>query len=261
MQTTAESGTVPTKSTVTARLADATGHRTDTLSAQYRRITGTTTSESDPDAICTDLSTWIRNNKPTIRTLVEDGTTTFEDVSLSSLNPIFETAWTGEQINEGDLAESAVRTEAETYEQIREIIDGDPSPWSQLQSAGKMLREEHPESPTTDSVTIVLNKSTPPSPHRVEQLIEESKNPRPPVTGDDAWAELQRVAETLREDLPHAEITDTVTDAVDGDERPEQVRTTELLSEATTILERVETIQAHMNKLDDGAVVRIDRSE
>jgi len=40
MQTTAESGSVPTKTTVSSRLADATGHRVDELTTQYRRVTG-----------------------------------------------------------------------------------------------------------------------------------------------------------------------------------------------------------------------------
>jgi len=47
---------------------------------------------------------------------------------------------------------------------------------------------------------------------------------------DDAWAELQRVAEELRRELPNADVTDDVTAAVDADDRPTDERATELLA-------------------------------
>jgi hypothetical protein len=261
MQKTAESGSVPTKETVASRLADATGHRVDELSAQHRHITGTNTDVSEPADICANLTRWVRNNESTVRTLLNDGATTFENVSFDDLEPVLETAWKDEQIDEGELVASSVRTQAETYEQVRNILSGDPSPWSQLKTAGEMLREEHPDSPTTDSVEIVLAKSKPPALQRVDDLIEEAKNPKPPRPDGEAWANLLSVAEALREDLPNADITDTVTAAVDGDERPSEARTTELLSEANTVLKRMRTVQDRLDDLDDGEIVLIERNE
>jgi hypothetical protein len=261
MQTTADSDSVPTKETVASRLADATGHRVKKLTAQYRHITGTEPDASDPEEICADLTTWLQNNESTAKTLLEEGTATFEEVSFDSLEVVFDTAWNGGQIDEGELVASDVRTQAEMFEQVRDVMSGNPGPWAQLAEAGKMLRDEHPKSPTTDSVGIVLGKSKPPKLQRVEALIEESKDPKPPRPDGEAWANLLSVAEELREDLPNAEITDTVTAAVDADERPSEARTSELLSEATTILERMRTAQQRLDDLDDGDIVLIEGRE
>jgi len=91
---------------------------------------------------------------------------------------------------------------------------GAKNPWEQLQSAYDGLQAEQPDSPTTESVGTVLGSSRLPSIQRVRQLIEEAKNPKLPGADDDAWAELQRVAEELRRELPNADVTDDVTAAV-----------------------------------------------
>jgi hypothetical protein len=95
----------------------------------------------------------------------------------------------------------------------------------------------------------------------VQQLIEEAKDPKPPGADDDAWAELQRVAEELRQELPNATVTDEVTSVVDADERPTEDRTTELLSEANTVLERMRTVQERLDDLDENDIVVIERTE
>jgi hypothetical protein len=261
MRTTAESGSVPTKQTVTSRLADATGYRVDELSEQYRRITGSTPDVSDPDDIRATLSEWVRENESSIRDILDEGTDTFEDISLGSLEQVFETTWNGEKVAEAELVASGVRQELETYETVRDLLVGEPSPWSQLQSASETLRIEHPDSPTTESVETVLDASRPPSLQRVQQLVEEAKDPKPPGADDDAWAELQRVAEDLRQELPNAAVTDEVTSAVDSDDRPTEDRTTELLSEANTVLERMRIVQERLDGLGENEIVLIERDE
>jgi hypothetical protein len=121
-----------------------------------------------------------------------------------------------------------------------------------------MLREEHPDSPTTESVETTLAASRPPSKRRVRQLIERAKDPRPPGADDDAWAELQMVAEELRQDLPNAEVTDDVTAAVDADERPSEERVDELLSEAKKVLERIQSVNERLDGLEDGSIVLLE---
>ncbi|RRJ28508.1 hypothetical protein [Halocatena pleomorpha] len=261
MQTTAESGSVPTKETLTTRIVDATGHRVDVLSDQYRQITGGTIDGADPIEICADLTTWVRENELSVRTLLDDATDTFSGVSFDSLETVFETAWAGDQIEEETLVTSSVRQQAKTYDKVREILDGDPSPWTQLESAGETLRAEHPDSPTTEAVETVLGSSRPPSLQRVQQLIDEADDPKPPGADDDVWAELQRVAEALRQELPNATITDDVTAAVNADERPTEERSEELLSEAKTILDRMRTIQEQLDGLGDDEIVLIDKAE
>ncbi|TKX52593.1 hypothetical protein EXE42_15940, partial [Halorubrum sp. SP3] len=74
MRATAESNTVPSVTTVESRLRDAKGHRVDETSAQYRRITGNSTTESAPDAICDDLKVWLRSNEEDVRGTVDAAT-------------------------------------------------------------------------------------------------------------------------------------------------------------------------------------------
>ncbi|ELZ28951.1 hypothetical protein C474_13654 [Halogeometricum pallidum JCM 14848] len=259
MQTTAESGSVPTKPTVTSRLTNATGHRVDELSTQYRRVTGESSDSSDPDEICAGLTKWLRDNESEVGSLLDDATTTFDDVSFDELESIFEITWSGDQLTEGELVGSSTRQQAEDYEKVRELLEGESSPWSELQSAHDDLRTDHPDSPTTESVATVLNASRPPSLQRVRQLIEEAKNPKPPGADDDAWAELQRVAEELRQELPNADITDDVTGLVDADDRPTDERATELLDEAEELLARIREVKETLDDVDDGGIVLIDK--
>ncbi|WP_302080588.1 hypothetical protein [Salinibaculum rarum] len=261
MQATADSGSVPTKQTVTSRLTDATGHRVDELSAQHRHITGTDSDASDPVDICADITAWVQDNEADIRALLEEATATFDDISFDSLEAVFETAWDGEQIDEAALVASSVRQQAKTYEQARAILDGKTSPWSQLKAAGDTLREEYHDSPTTESVVSVLNASRPPSRQRVQQLIEEAEDPQPPRPDDDVWTDLQRTAEELRQELPNATITDSVTRTVDSDERPSEDRSKELLSEANTVLDRIRAIRSQLDSLEDSDIIAIDSDE
>jgi len=260
MQTTAESGSVPTKTTVTSRLSDATGHRVDELSTQYRRVTGDAPSASAPDELCAELTEWIRGNESTVDTLLDDATATFDGVSFGDLESVFEVAWTGDQIDEGVLVESAVRQQAEDYAAVRELLAGKPSPWSKLQSTHEKLQAAHPDSPTTESVSTVLDASRPPSIQRVRQLIEEAKDPKPPGADDDAWADLQRVAEELRQELPNATLTDEVTGVVDADDRPTDERAAELLDESETLLARIRDVRETLDDIDDGGIVLIEDS-
>jgi len=255
MQTTAETGSVPTKSTVTSRLVDATGHRVDELSEQYRRVTGEATDTTDPDKIFSELTDWLRENESEVKTLLDDGKATFDGVSFEGLRSVFEVAWSDDQITEGELVGSSARQQAEDYEKVRDLLDGEPSPWSELQAAHDDLQANHSDSPTTESVATVLDASRPPSFQRVQQLIEEAKDPR---TGGGAWAELQRVAEELRQELPNANITDDVTELVDADDRPTDEQATGLLDEAEELLARIREVRDTLDDIDKGGIVLIE---
>jgi hypothetical protein len=257
MRATAEGDTAPSVTTVESRLEDANGHRVDETSAQYRRITGETVADSDPEAICADLSAWLRSNEDAVRGIVDGATDEFDDVVLGHLEDVFEAVWAGEELSEGDVVDSAVVQQAETYEQVRDLLDdsGGSALWSQLRAAGEELREEHPDSPTTESVETTLAASRPPSERQVRQLIERAKDPRPPGADDNAWAELEMVAEKLRQELPNAEVTDAVTAAVDADERPSEEPVNELLSEAKKVLERIQSVKEQLDGLEDGSIV------
>lgn len=258
MQTTAESGSVPTKTTVSSRLADATGHRVDELTSQYRRVTGERCDASDPEEICVVLTEWIRENESVVQALLDDATATFDGISLDDLEAVFEMAWNDGEIGEGELVAAAVRQQAEAYEKVRDLLGGEKNPWEQLQSAYDGLQAEQPDSPTTESVETVLGSSRLPSIQRVRQLIEEAKNPKLPGADDDAWAELQRVAEELRRELPNADVTDDVTAAVDADDRPTDERATELLGEAEKLLSRIRAVRDALDDVDEGSIVLIE---
>ena len=256
MQTTAESGSVPTVQTVSTRLSDATVHRVDVLSEQYRRLTGENTSESEPAEICRALSEWVRTTESEITQLVDDATATFDAVSFDSLRSMFERTWEGEQIDEATLVDSTVQRQAETYATAREILGGDPSPWSQLKATLEPLQAEYPDSPTTESVQAVLTASRPPSLRRVQQLIEEADDPR---TGGDVWEDLKSIAGELRQELPNAAVTDEVTQLVDEDDRPPEDQATELLEEAESLLARIREVKEQLDTAEEGSITIIEK--
>ena len=258
LQTTAADGSVPTKETVETRLSDAADHRVDELSMQYRRITGDTPDSSDPDGIRGELTNWIRETEPTVKTLLDDGTDTFEGISLDNLESMFESVWNNEEINEQQLVADTIRQQAKIYKKVRNLLAGDPSPWSKLESAGASLGADHPESPTTDAVEAVLDASQPPSLQRVQQLIEEASDPKPPDPDDDVWSALLSVAEDLRQELPNAGITDEVTEAIDDDDRPTDDRAAELLNESERLLSRIREVDDTLDSVDDGSIVLIE---
>jgi hypothetical protein len=92
----------------------------------------------------------------------------------------------------------------------------------------------------------------------VRQLIERAKDPKPPGVDDDAWAELQTVAEELRQKLPNADVTDEVTAAVDADERPTEERVNELLSASKMILDRIVKVKERLDELEDRGIIMIE---
>ncbi|MFB6202291.1 MAG: hypothetical protein ABEI98_09795 [Halorhabdus sp.] len=260
METTAESGTVPSVATVESRIQDAETHRVDELSTQYRRITGEAISASAPSEVCDALTDWLRSNEASVRSILDEATGEFDELVFDDLEAVFETAWEQEQVTEATLIDTTVDQQAAAYERARELFaatDGD-SLWSQLQEAGRQLRDEHPDSPTTETVETALSSSRPPTKQRVRQLIEQAEDPKPPDADDDAWAELQSVAEELRHDLPNADVTDEVTDVVDSDERPSEERVNELLSESKTVLDRIREVQERLDTLESGSVVLIE---
>ncbi|GAA0459630.1 hypothetical protein MUK72_16110 (plasmid) [Halococcus dombrowskii] len=257
LQTTAGDNSVPTKSTVETRLSDAVDHRVDVLSTQYRRITGGATSASTPDEIRTEFTNWVCENESALKALLSDGEDTFKEISLDSLRSMLEDAWWNGEINEQQLVSATVRQQAKTYEKARDLLAGDPSPWSKLESAGDSLRSNHPESPTTDAVEAILGKSQPPSLQRVQRLIDEASDPIPPGD-DDVRSDLLSVAEDLRQELPNAGITDEVTEAVADDDRPTDDQATDLLDEAETLLIRIRKIDDALDSVDDGNIVLIE---
>jgi hypothetical protein len=258
LQTTAEDSSVPTKRTVERRLSDAANHRVDELSTQYRRVTGDTTNVSAPDEIRAELTSWVRENESAVEALLSDGTDTFEGISLDSLESMFEAAWNDGQIDEQQLVSATVRQQAKTYEKVQALLVGDPSPWSRLESAVASLRADHPESPTTATIEAALGASQPPSLQRVQQLIEEASNPKPPGAGNDVWSDLLSVAEDLRQELPDADITDQVTESIAGDDRPTEDQAAELLDEAETLLSRIREVNDALDSVDDGSIVLIE---
>jgi len=260
MRATAEGETVPSVSTVESRLADAKGHRVDETSAQYRRITGESIADSDPEAICADLSAWLRSNEDAVRTILDIAIEEFDGIVLDDLGETFEMAWEGQELSEEAVVDSTVVQQTEIYERARTLLEDTEggSPWSQLQQQAEALRREHPNSPTTEAVETTLAAAQPPTPRRVRQLLERAADPKPPNAGDGAWVELQTVATTLRQELPNATVTEEVTAALKADGRPDETRVNELLSEARTVLDRMEAVSAQLERMSSGEIVLIE---
>jgi len=257
MQTTAESGSVPTKTTVSSRLADATGHRVDELTSQYRRVTGERCDASDPEEICVVLTEWIRENESVVQALLDDATATFDGISLDDLEAVFEMAWNDGEIGEGELVAAAVRQQAEAYEKVRDLLGGEkpvgavavgirrsPGRATGLTDHGIGWDCARFVAAPVDSACSAADRGS-----------EESETAG---ADDDAWAELQRVAEELRRELPNADVTDDVTAAVDADDRPTDERATELLGEAEKLLSRIRAVRDALDDVDEGSIVLIE---
>ena len=260
MRATAEGSTVPSVATVESRLRDAKDHRVDETSAQYRRITGETATGSAPEEICTELCAWLRSNDEEVRRIIDAATETFDGVGVGDLERVFETVWDGSDLPERDLVDSAVVQQAGTYEAVRGLFEatGGRSLWSRLREAGRTLREDHPDSPTTAAVETALASSSPPTERFVRGLLERADDPE--TEGDsEAWAELQRIADRLQRDLPNADITGEVTAAIGADDRPSEERTQELLEDARAILDRAAAVTEALDGLDEGEIVLIEK--
>jgi hypothetical protein len=262
MRATSESTTVPSVATVRSRLEDAENHRVDQLRSQYNRVTGEAASASTPDALCVEIADWLREHETRVRNILDATRAEFEEVALDELEAVFDSAWDDGEVKEGAVVDQLVVEQTTTYERCRKLFDDTDgsSLWTQLETAGDELETKHPRSPTTTAVQNTLTSARPPTVQRVEQLIEEAEDPKPPDAEDDAWAELQRVAEDLRQELPNAEITDEVTSVVDVGDRPTEGRTNELLSQANTRLERIRDVRDELDALTDDSIVLIDRS-
>ncbi|WP_158293755.1 hypothetical protein, partial [Halorubrum sp. SP3] len=111
------------------------------------------------------------------------------------------------------------------------------------------------ETLTRESVDAVLTSSTTPTPTRVDDLIEEAKDP---ISGTDTWERLKYAADELREELPNADITQTVTRIVDADDRPGEERAEELLREANDLLDRLRSVNERLDSLDEDSIVIIE---
>ena len=260
MQATAEGENVPSVATVRARLDDAETYRVEELSAQYQRLTGSAATETDPSEILDSLTTWLRESEQRVRPVLEAATTEFESLTFDALRSVLDAVWEGDTLSEGDIVDAAVVQQTEVYEDVRVLLDDSEgeSLWAALQRTAASLRESHPESPTTEAVEAALGSSRPPSEQRVRQLIERGTEPLPKGAGDGDWAKLETVAESLRQELPNAEITDEVTAAVDADERPSEACVESLLTEATEVLGRIREVNDVLDGLADGSIVLID---
>ena len=260
MRATAESSTVPSVATVESRLQDAAGYRVDETSAQYRRITGDTISETDPADICTDLGEWLRSHEDEVQECIEAATNEFDDIVLDDLKVMFERVWDGEDLSESAVVSSDIVRQSKTYEQVRRLFDDTDgaSLWSRLQEASRELREEHPETLTRTSVDAAVSSSTPPTLTRVEGLLEEAEDP---LLGRDTWEQLEHIADELQQELPNADLTQTVTSLVSTDDRPSEQRASELLSEANELLKRIRSVQDRLDSLNDRSIVIIEESQ
>jgi hypothetical protein len=216
-------------------------------------MTGEPADSSDPDEMCAALTEWLRENESTVNTLLDDATATFDGVSFDDIESVLEAASNGDRIEEAQLVDAAFDQQAKEYQKAREILQEDPSPWSQLQDRYRTLRAEHPQSLTTESIGDTLDASRPPSLKEVQRLLT-----MPVIGGDDIWAELQRVAEELRQELPNADVTDEVMGLVDANDRPTDEQATELLDEAEELLARIRAVRDALDDVDDGGIVLIE---
>jgi hypothetical protein len=255
MRVTAESETVPSVSTVEKRIEDAETYRVDALAERYRQITGETAVESEPEAVCEALGEWLRSNESQVQTVVDQATDEFDGLDLDALVGVFEDAWGDGSLEEADLVTKAVEQQAERYAAARELFDETDGEalWTQLEAVQAELQADHAESPTTARAEAMLERSQPPKPGQVRQVLKRAVDPLPP---DEVLSSLEALSTELQDQLPAAEITDRVAELL-NEEEPSRETASELLDEAETVLDRIGPVNEHLDAAADGTLVAV----
>jgi len=190
--------------------------------------------------------------------VIDWGTATFEGVELSALQSLL--ADGGDDLEEATIVDSKLQSAAETLQRCRGLMSGDPGLWEQLEDAYAILEAEHAESPTTERVGKALDTSTPPAASKVQELLEQANDPRPPRADDDTWGQLEDCNEDLIDVLPEADLTAEVQSMIAaGPDEYAENEVEETLLAATELLDRWEAIQRELDELDAGTIVRIGR--
>jgi hypothetical protein len=257
LEATADSDRVPTRDTVEKRLSDAKDHRRDTLETQLQRCFDATPTETTAEALCTAFSEQLDASAEELTDTIEWGETTFDAVALPASRTLVDRA--GESIGEATIVDARLRAEAETLQRLRALHTGDPGLWDRLEAAAETLTTEHPDSPTTDRLRRVLDDDTPPSVSRVENLLAEAEDPKPPRPDDDVWGRLEEIHDRLRRELPSASLTTEIAAMIDdGADEHTEATVEETLADAESLLERWQRLQSELDELPDGTTVRIE---
>ncbi|PHQ38251.1 hypothetical protein DJ69_12940 [Halorubrum persicum] len=250
---------VPEADQLRAIINKADTHRRTVVVEQYKRITGESPPEEEPESVVSSLTTWLFAHDVSSKETADRVAVEFDGVTINDLYRLFETAWNGGSLLEEDLVDPTIIQQAKRYERARQLLeaaDGEASLWSQLREASERLEEEYPNHPVTTDVSKMLSRSQPPSIEEVEQLLGEAENPF------EVDERLEELASELQSEYPDHEITQEVVNSVEGTSPPGEERVGELIEDAEQLLEGVDEqlrrIREAMDELPDGSVMVIE---
>ncbi|WP_226042478.1 hypothetical protein [Natrinema sp. DC36] len=259
MQTIVGGDEVPGTDRLRAMIDDADAHRRTVVREQYRRTTGETPPEEEPESVVSSLVTWLYAHDGSSKEIADRVGVEFDSVTIDDLYNLFETAWNGDSFSEEDLVDPTVVQQAKRYERSRQLLDAsgsEASLWSRLRDASRRLEEEHPNHPITTDVNEMLSRSQPPSVNEVEHLLDEAENPF------EVDERLEELAGELQSEYPGHDLTEKVVDAVEGTSPPSEEHVGELIEEAEQLLggvdEQLQRIRETMDELPDGSVMMIE---
>ena len=250
---------VPDAERLRATIDEADAHRRTVVREQYKRITGESPPDEEPEGVFSSLVTWLYAHNGSSKETADRVAVEFDGVTIDDLYDLFETAWDGDSFSEEDLVDPTVVQQAKRFERARRLLEAtgsEGSLWSQLRDASRRLEEEHPNHPVTNDVSEMLSRSQPPSVDDVERLLEEAENPF------EVDERLEELVDELQSEYPDHVLTEEVVEAVAGTSPSSEERVGELIEEAEQLLDAVDEqlrrIRETMDELPDGSVMMIE---
>ena len=239
---------VPDPGTVRDLMQRADEHRAEELGDRYEKVTGETAPVGGPDEILDELEGWLSSNEGDLKDLVERVGERFEDTNTEGIVSLTE------KIDDGLDEKDVLEAPTETIADARAILD--EGLWSSLEGEADRLKDEYPQSPTTDELEDLLSVTELPSAEEVRSLLKEAEDP---ITLDDLREELEDLLDDLREEYPDGEVTQRAIDIVEEGETVDEAEMKHLVQEAEDLL--TDDMAEKIDSLEDGTIVLVDRSE
>lgn len=257
---------IPSVDTIRTAVDEAAEVRQSVLESQYDRLVGEPPESTEPTSIIDELAAWIGDNRLSLQTMFDNIQVQFSEVSVSRLRDACTSVWSEEALTEEEIANRAVRREAETFATARPLFepreDGH-SLWEELLEATERLNQEHPESPTAKKASDLLASGRPPTVTAVRGLLKKAEEPLPPRSVAEKLEELRSLLEDLQNGHADADVTVEVREAVEADTPPTEEEVDTLIRKAESQLEQDSNlwlVESTLDGLDDGSVVVIDTS-
>jgi len=184
--------------------------RVNKLKTVYSHLAQEEKSFDEVDEAFSSLKDWLRENIDDFSDQLDDVKSEFgHKSSFESIESIVNKAKKEELVLEDVEGEEVVSETIEFRNACRLLVKGEDGPaWERLKEAYKKVREEHPESLTTQKLESAVESEGYPSMERVEKLVEEAEAPVSTGDGDERDEEdnVKKLMKELEEKIEDDDI-------------------------------------------------------